>query len=1085
MIRKITILFLIFATVPTFAQYVHRDGQNIVDGNGQNLILRGLGLGGWMVQEGYMLQTSDFAGPQHVIRQKITDLIGATNTEEFYQAYRANGVTKRDIDSLKAWGFNSVRLPMHYNLYTLPIEQETGGNNTWLEEGFTMTDNLLNWCAANNMYLILDLHAAPGGQGKDANISDYDPTKPSLWESPANKNKMIALWRRLAERYKDSPWIAAYDIINEPNWAFTGTNINGCDETSNAPLRALMVSVTQAIREVDTNHMIIAEGNCWGNNYNGILPLWDNNMALSFHKYWNYNDIASIQGMLNLRTQYNVPIWMGEGGENSNVWFKDAIALLESNNIGWAFWPMKKIDNIAGVASVSKTPEYEVLLNYWKNGGTQPTVNYAKSALMQVAENFKMQNVTVKPDVVDAMFRQIQSAETVKYKSNAVPGKIFATHYDLGRINAAYSDRDFVNYRVVTNVFEDWNKGWAMRNDGVDIQGCNDAVTNGFQVGFINPNEWLVYTIPSASVKAYDVDIRYAGTGTLHLENANGQISETINLPQTGGLTTWGTVALTDVLLRAGDNKIKVYFDGAGFNFNYLEFKNPRNSSEVALKVVDASVNMLGDKVNVIFNKDLQPGINFSQSGLVLKVNGDVVSISNTVSNGATSFAIKPAMPINASDVVTLSYPGSNIVATDATIQATFSNKPVSNRVGNIVGISGKIEAENFYSNNGLNLETTTDTGGGQNIAYPDSGDWLEYLVNISQTGNYKIEYRTAGQSAVGKIKLELVNETTSEIQAVTLPATGGWQTWQTVPTQATLPAGRFIARFTVVDPGFNLNWVKFTYQIPDDDNDNVGNPDDLCPDTPAGDVVDFNGCTVFSLAANHFTVKTTGESCRSSNNGSIEITAATDNNYVATVTGNGVDQDIPFADSAEIQNLQAGNYNICVTIPAISAFQRCFDVVVQQPQELAVFSRVSEGDFKLKIGLSGGNLYTVELNGQKHVTQEPEMVLDLKTGINKLKVKTDLECQGAHTEVILIDDKIMVYPNPVQSDLLYVTLPIQKSEHVSLQVLSMLGKLIVKKDFIASEKTFPVDISALSSGTYALKVIFDHSVYDTKIIKQ
>lgn len=82
---------------------------------------------------------------------------------------------------------------------------------------------------------------------------------------------MIALWKKLASRYRDSQWIGGYDIINEPNWGFTGSNKNGRDENSNGPLRDLMVAVTKAIREVDTNHLVIIEGNCWGNNYNGIF----------------------------------------------------------------------------------------------------------------------------------------------------------------------------------------------------------------------------------------------------------------------------------------------------------------------------------------------------------------------------------------------------------------------------------------------------------------------------------------------------------------------------------------------------------------------------------------------------------------------------------------------------------------------------------------------------------------------------------------------------------------------------------------------------------------------------------------------
>jgi aryl-phospho-beta-D-glucosidase BglC (GH1 family) len=574
-------LLLVFAllTFSTFGQgYLHRNGQNIEDRNGKNVVLRGLGLGGWMIQEGYMLKTGNIAGSQHIIQQKITDLIGVENTQEFYKAYKLNGITKKDIDSLAAWGFNSIRLPMHYNLYTLPIEQETVvGENTWLDEGFKMTDDLLSWCAANKMYLILDLHGAPGGQGHDANISDYDTAKPSLWESVANQDKMVALWKKFALRYKDNPWIGGYDIINEPNWNFDGNNLNGCDETLNIPLRNLEIRITKAIREVDTNHLVIIEGNCWGNNYDGIFPLWDDNIALSFHKYWNPNNVESIQKFLDYRTKYNVPIWLGETGENSNVWFKEVVFLAESNNIGWAFWPMKKIDNIAGVTSVSITTEYEQLLQYWEKGGKKPSPAFAKSTLMQIAENYKIEKVTVKHDVIDAMFRQPQTTDTKIYKSHSLPGKVFATEYDLGQNGYAYFDKDVVNYNGTQ--FTPWNKGNAMRNDGVDIQKCNDKITNGFNICFIDDSEWLQFTYELSSKKVFDVDIRYSSQvsgGQLYLEDETGRISETITLPSSGKANTWKTVTLKNVTLKQGTNKVKVHFEKGNFNLNFLEFKTSK-----------------------------------------------------------------------------------------------------------------------------------------------------------------------------------------------------------------------------------------------------------------------------------------------------------------------------------------------------------------------------------------------------------------------------------------------------------------------------------------------------------------------------
>lgn len=152
------------------AGFLRTQGTQIVDASGTPVILRGVGLGGWMLQEGYMLELPEF-GTQQVIHRNIAKLIGEEKAEAFYQAWRDNHTTKADIDAMGAWGFNSVRLPMHYALYTLPVDKEpVKGQQTWLEEGFRRTDELLAWAKANGMYLILDLHAAPGGQGNDITI---------------------------------------------------------------------------------------------------------------------------------------------------------------------------------------------------------------------------------------------------------------------------------------------------------------------------------------------------------------------------------------------------------------------------------------------------------------------------------------------------------------------------------------------------------------------------------------------------------------------------------------------------------------------------------------------------------------------------------------------------------------------------------------------------------------------------------------------------------------------------------------------------------------------------------------------------
>jgi len=556
------------------SQLLKTQGENIINDKGENIQLRGLGLGGWMLQEGYMLKTADFAGPQYKIKEKIAELIGEDGMNEFYKAYLKNGITRQDIDFLKKVGFNSIRLPMHYNLYTLPIEKESKkGENTWLEEGFKMTDDLLKWCADNKMYLILDLHAAPGGQGNDVNISDNDKSKPSLWESEENQKKTIALWKKLAERYKNSPWIGGYDLINEPNINFTGKNINGTDEMSNAPLWKLQKEITEAIRTVDKKHIIIIEGNGWGNNYSGLTPLWDNNMVFSFHKYWNNNDDATLKFALDLREKHKIPIWLGETGENSNVWFTELIQLLDKHNIGYAFWPMKKIDNIAGITNVKITPEYQELLDYWKNGGEKPSKEFAKKALMQIAENYKFSNVEVKNDVIDAMFRQTKDGSTKPFKNLQAPGKIFATDYDLGRMGSAYSDKDFINLWVSDPAKRsEWNSGNQLRNDGVDIYRTKD---NEYYVGKTESGEWLQYTINSKADKKYTFDIKYTSENDvkIRIEDASGKKLASVSLASTGGNEIWKTASAKGIHLKKGENKIRIYFENDGVNLNYFEVR--------------------------------------------------------------------------------------------------------------------------------------------------------------------------------------------------------------------------------------------------------------------------------------------------------------------------------------------------------------------------------------------------------------------------------------------------------------------------------------------------------------------------------
>jgi len=557
--------------------FLHAEGQRIVNEKGDNVLLRGIGLGGWMLQEGYMLKINKEA-QQYRIRERITELTSAKQAKEFYDQWLANHTRKADIDSLKAWGFNSVRLPMHYDLYTLAVDKEpVAGKNTWLKKGFAMTDSLLAWCKANEMYLILDLHAAPGGQGNDLNIADRDPSKPSLWDSEANQQKTIALWKKLAERYKNEPWIGAYDLINEPNWGFENLaeDKNGLKEQKNAPLQQLMIEITKVIRTVDQKHMIIIEGNGWGNNYNGITPNWDKNMALSFHKYWNYNDQASVAHILKMREQYNMPAWLGETGENSNVWFTDAIRLLEKNNIGWSWWPLKKL-GFNNPAEIKSNPRYDAIADYMNGKGEKPAAADAYKGLMELAAAATIENTVIHKDVIDAMIRQPFSAATLPFKKHVILKNttIQAVDYDLGISGAAYSDKDSADYHVVTGKATPGNKGRIYRNDGVDIN-KDPELPGAYYVNSIETGEWLQYTVDITASGVYNLKLATAAAeegGMVSLTVNGTKIGKAVAVPVTGGPAQFKETAFKNVILAKGIQVIRIYADRGEFTLSSLQF---------------------------------------------------------------------------------------------------------------------------------------------------------------------------------------------------------------------------------------------------------------------------------------------------------------------------------------------------------------------------------------------------------------------------------------------------------------------------------------------------------------------------------
>ena len=791
------------------AQNIRALGTTIVDENQDEVLLRGVGLGGWMLQEGYMMNSNGGADTQHEFKEKLTLLVGPDNTNQFYQNWLDNFVTEADINAIANWGFNSVRVALHYNLLTLPIEDEPiEGENTWIEEGFERIDELMSWCSANNIYLILDLHAAPGGQGSDAAISDYDPDKPSLWESELNRDKTVALWGQLADRYKDEPWMGGYGLLNEVNWWPLDGSV----------LRAFYIETTQAIRAVDQNHIIFIGGNSWSNDFSGLTPPWDSNLVYEFHKYWSYNDTESIQWVLDMQNQHNIPLWCGETGENSNVWYKDAMSLYETNNIGWSCWPYKRIATTVAPYSVSSNPNYEAIINFWKGEGPEPSVASAMAGLNQLTDDILLENNTFYKDVVDAYIRQPQDNTSIPYTEHTIPGLVYLSDYDLGTNGIAYFDQDVANYSLSTDQYEAWNRGWTYRNDGVDIQENSDTDnSNGLHLSFIEKDEWVNYTVDVQESGFYNIDLRYAtpqsGGQIKYLIDGN-DISEQITLSNTGGWNNFTNHSTNNIYIEEGVQTFQILVTGTiSFNMSSLNF-SISNDPVPAMQAMSAVTVADERSVNLALNHPLTAQT-IDISSFEFLVNENTYNIDSIEIDPTNSLVLVITLSdyLYYQDNIKINHTGGVINSDYNSVLGALIDFPVQNNLEERFYIPGLIQAESFTNQSGLATENTTDAGGGLNIGYTDIDDYAEYPVFISQSGIYDLNFRIAAQWQSGRIELSLIENGTSEILGLfNLPVTGGWQSWVTSANEINLEAGVYTLKLRVDQSGFNLNWMEFLY---------------------------------------------------------------------------------------------------------------------------------------------------------------------------------------------------------------------------------------------------------------------------------
>ena len=334
-----TLILLYFTTglgnaeARTKSRFVHVEGVNLIQPNGERLFIQGTNLGNWLNPEGYMFGFSK-TNSAWMIDLLFKEAIGPDGTANFWKQFKDNYITQADIRFIAQQGANTIRLPFNYKLFT---DEDYMGLSSQ-QDGFQRIDQLISWCRQAGLYLILDMHDCPGSQTGD-NIDDgYG--YPWLFESEQSQQLFCDIWQRIAKRYAKEPVILGYELMNEPIAHY----FENKDEL-NARLEPLYKRAVKAIRQVDRNHVILLGGARWNSDF-FMFNDWtfDNNIMYTCHRYGGDATAEAINDYISFRDKTQLPMYMGEIGHNTNEWQADFVKVMKQANIGYTFWPYKKLD---------------------------------------------------------------------------------------------------------------------------------------------------------------------------------------------------------------------------------------------------------------------------------------------------------------------------------------------------------------------------------------------------------------------------------------------------------------------------------------------------------------------------------------------------------------------------------------------------------------------------------------------------------------------------------------------------------------------------------------------------------------------
>ncbi|MBN2347794.1 MAG: glycoside hydrolase family 5 protein [Bacteroidales bacterium] len=349
-------------------------GEKIINQKGDTVYLRGFGLGGMLHMENFI---NGFPSNEESIRDGLLKVLGREKYDLFFNEFYKNYFTEPDAEYIKSLGLNLIRIPINYRLF-----EDDMNPGVIKEEAFEHLDRVINLCAKYKIYTIIDLHALPGYQNQGWH-SDNPTHKALFWKHKDFQDRVVLLWEFIANRYKNQPWVAGYDLINEP-----------ADPTEEMVF-PFYKRLYEAIRKIDPNHIMFLEGNRYANDFHIFSEIWDN-VVYTNHDYAipGFIDGGDYPGVS--RGQYinkdtvekdfvnesefmfknKVPVWVGEFGpvytgvpekdEMRYTLLKDQLANYDKYQVSWCIWLYKDLGLQAILSQDENTPYMKLTKDFQK-----------------------------------------------------------------------------------------------------------------------------------------------------------------------------------------------------------------------------------------------------------------------------------------------------------------------------------------------------------------------------------------------------------------------------------------------------------------------------------------------------------------------------------------------------------------------------------------------------------------------------------------------------------------------------------------------------------------------------------------------